>query len=93
MDDGLVRIWNPSGHELILSLPGPAKIGLRLSVSKEGRRLAGEFMTPGDDRNYEQIWSTEPWTREALGIDADADWKTAFEAQRLRRFKAGWGIK
>ena len=92
-DDGLVRIWNPSGHELILSLPGPAKIGLRLAVSKEGRRLAGEFMTPGDDRNYEQVWNTEPWTREALGIGADADWKSAFEAQRLKRFKAGWGIK
>lgn len=90
-DDGQARIWNPAGNELILSLPGPGKWGVRLAVSNDGRRLAGEFMTPGNDQNFEQVWSAEPWTREGLGIAADADWKAAFEAERLKRFKTRWG--
>jgi WD40 repeat protein len=89
-DDGLVRLWNPTGPELVLSLTGPARLGLKLAVSRDGRKIAGEFMTPGNDWNYEQIWKTEPWTREVLGIRADEDWKNAFEAERLRRFKSKW---
>ncbi len=92
-DDGQARVWNPSGHELILSLPGPGKWGERLAVSKDGRKLAGEFMTPGSDWNYEQVWRSEPWTRKALGIDAAADWKAAFEEERLKRFKQRWSDK
>lgn len=89
-DDGLVRLWNPAGPELVLSLMGPAKKGLMLAVSKDGRSIAGQFMTPGNDWNYEQVWTAEPWTRQACGIRTEEDWKTAFEAQRLVRFKTAW---
>ncbi|OYV06917.1 MAG: hypothetical protein CFE26_03740 [Verrucomicrobiales bacterium VVV1] len=89
-DDGLVRLWNPSGPELVLSLKGPAQRGLKLAVSKDGRRIAGEFMTPGNDWNYEQVWSAEPWSRTALGIGAEEDWRKAFDAERMKRFKSRW---
>lgn len=89
-DDGLVRIWNPAGPELVLSLTGPAAIGLQLAVSKDGRKLAGQFLTPGNDWNYQQVWSTEPWTREASGLSPGQDWKIAYEAERLKRYKAKW---
>lgn len=89
-DDGLVRIWNPAGPELVLSLTGPAAIGLQLAVSKDGRKFAGQFLTPGNDWNYQQVWSTEPWTREASGLSPGQDWKIAYEAERLKRYKAKW---
>jgi WD40 repeat protein len=89
-DDGLIRIWNPTGPELVLSLKGPARLGLQLAISKDGRKLAGQFLTPGNDWNYEQVWSTELWTRETIGLNPEQDWKAAFEAERLKRYKAGW---
>jgi WD40 repeat protein len=89
-DDGLVRIWNPTGPELVLSLKGPARLGLQLAISKDGRKLSGQFLTPGNDWNYEQVWSTEPWTRQAAGLTPDQDWKAAHEAELLKRYKAGW---
>ncbi|MCU0748096.1 MAG: TIR domain-containing protein [Akkermansiaceae bacterium] len=89
-DDGLIRIWNPTGPELVLSLKGPARLGLQLAISKDCRKLSGQFLTPGNDWNYEQVWSTEPWTRQAAGLNPEQDWKAAFEAERLKRYKAGW---
>lgn len=89
-DDGLVRIWNPNGHELLLSMKGPARRGLQLAISKDGRSLSGQFMTPGEDRDYNPTWSSEPWTRQALGIGADEDWREAYEAGRLKRFETEW---
>jgi hypothetical protein len=47
-------------------------------------------MTPGNDWNYEQVWSAEPWSRAALGIGAEEDWRKAFEAARLKRFNSRW---
>jgi WD40 repeat protein len=89
-DDGLVRIWNPDGPELLLSLKSCARRGLQIAVSKDGRSIAGQFMTPGEDLSYDQTWSAQPWTRKALGIGAEDDWRKAYETERLKRFKIKW---
>lgn len=88
-DDGLIRIWNRDDQEL-LTLKSCASRGLQIAASRDGRSIAGQFMTPGEDRSYDQTWSAEPWTRKALGIGSDEDWRKAYEAGRLERFKSRW---
>jgi len=88
-DDGLVRIWNSEDQEL-LALKACANRGLQIAVSKDGRSIAGQFMTPGEDLSYDQSWSAEPWTRKALGIGSEDDWRKAYETERRKRFHTKW---
>ncbi|BCU76098.1 TIR domain-containing protein [Luteolibacter sp. LG18] len=89
-EDGQVRLWKGDGSEPSIVLPCLGKRGTGLGFSADGRRLGGTSYVPGEFLDFEQEWSTEPWTRSQLGIDATADWRKAYETQFDERFKTEW---
>lgn len=88
--DGQLRLWKGTGAEALLALPGPADHGESLAFSRDGRRIGGEFMQPGQDWSYECEWTTEPWTRTMLGIDDKVDWRESYEKSLVARFREQW---
>ncbi|MGC4015419.1 MAG: TIR domain-containing protein [Luteolibacter sp.] len=89
-EDGQVRLWRGDGTEPSIVLPTLGKRGIGLTFSKDGRSLGAESFVPGEFLDYEQEWTTEPWTRAQLGIDEATDWRKAYEQTFEKRFETAW---